>query len=225
MRYFLGHQKPMCSRVVAHGNACSKLNSTDISWILFRRPFRTTRNSWPTMLDQILEYSISTVFFPPHLDNAHSGILSRIRHTIACLTRLQTVVADLHIAYSVRYENGDNIQLFCFTVKMKRPNLILRWLVVLPHTQEVVYSLSARRSVVVTDIMKGVSKRALQLYSKCYCVANVTKTFTLKTYKLSIIHHHQWKSHWTVAKTGETRHVMLQYDSSKHCTCPLNKFI
>jgi hypothetical protein len=30
------------------------------------------------------------------------------------------------------------------------------------------------------SIMHGVSKRALQWYSKCYCVASVTKTFTLK---------------------------------------------
>jgi hypothetical protein len=29
-------------------------------------------------------------------------------------------------------------------------------------------------------VMQGVSKRALQWYSKCYCVASVTKTFTLK---------------------------------------------
>jgi hypothetical protein len=28
--------------------------------------------------------------------------------------------------------------------------------------------------------MQGVSKRASQWYSKCYCVANVTKMFTLK---------------------------------------------
>jgi hypothetical protein len=29
-------------------------------------------------------------------------------------------------------------------------------------------------------IIQGVSKRALQWYSKCYCVASVTKTFALK---------------------------------------------
>jgi hypothetical protein len=29
-------------------------------------------------------------------------------------------------------------------------------------------------------VMRGVSERALQWYSKCYCVANVTRTFTLK---------------------------------------------
>jgi hypothetical protein len=28
--------------------------------------------------------------------------------------------------------------------------------------------------------IQGVSKRALQRYSKCYCVASVTKTFTLE---------------------------------------------
>jgi hypothetical protein len=31
-----------------------------------------------------------------------------------------------------------------------------------------------------TKLIKGVLKRALQWYSKCYCVASVTKTFTLK---------------------------------------------
>jgi hypothetical protein len=34
--------------------------------------------------------------------------------------------------------------------------------------------------------MQGVSKRALQLYSKCYCVASV-KRLRLKAYKLSIV--------------------------------------
>jgi hypothetical protein len=29
-------------------------------------------------------------------------------------------------------------------------------------------------------VMQGASKRASQRYSKCYCVASVTKTFTLK---------------------------------------------
>jgi hypothetical protein len=29
-------------------------------------------------------------------------------------------------------------------------------------------------------VMQGVSKRALQWYSKCCCVASVTKTFTLQ---------------------------------------------
>jgi hypothetical protein len=29
-------------------------------------------------------------------------------------------------------------------------------------------------------VMQSVSKRALQWYSKCYCVASITKTFTLK---------------------------------------------
>jgi hypothetical protein len=37
--------------------------------------------------------------------------------------------------------------------------------------------------------------------------------------------HYQWKSHWTVTIPGKTRCVLLHYDSSKHCTCPLNKFI
>jgi hypothetical protein len=29
-------------------------------------------------------------------------------------------------------------------------------------------------------VIEAVSKRALQWYSKCYCVASVTKTFTFK---------------------------------------------
>jgi hypothetical protein len=37
--------------------------------------------------------------------------------------------------------------------------------------------------------------------------------------------YYQWKSHWTVIIPGKTRCVLLHYDSSKHCTCPLNKFI
>jgi hypothetical protein len=34
-----------------------------------------------------------------------------------------------------------------------------------------------------------------------------------------------WKSHWTINIEGNTHCLMLHYDSSKHCTCPLNKFI
>jgi hypothetical protein len=37
--------------------------------------------------------------------------------------------------------------------------------------------------------------------------------------------HYQWKSHWTVTIPGKTRCVLLHDDSSKHCTCPLNKSI
>jgi hypothetical protein len=37
-----------------------------------------------------------------------------------------------------------------------------------------------------TGIIQGVSERALQLYSKCYCAANVIKRLQLKAYKLSI---------------------------------------
>jgi hypothetical protein len=37
--------------------------------------------------------------------------------------------------------------------------------------------------------------------------------------------HYQWNSHWTVAIPSETRCVLLHYDSSKHCTYPLNIFI
>jgi hypothetical protein len=35
--------------------------------------------------------------------------------------------------------------------------------------------------------VQGVSKRALKLYSKCYCVASVMKRLNLKAYKLSIV--------------------------------------
>jgi hypothetical protein len=38
--------------------------------------------------------------------------------------------------------------------------------------------------------MQGVSKRALQWYSKCYRVASVTKMFTFNGVKLSIVQHH-----------------------------------
>jgi hypothetical protein len=37
--------------------------------------------------------------------------------------------------------------------------------------------------------------------------------------------HYQWKSHRKVSIPGKTRCVLLHYDSSKHCICPLNKFI
>jgi hypothetical protein len=36
--------------------------------------------------------------------------------------------------------------------------------------------------------------------------------------------HYKWKSHRTRTIRGKTR-VLLYYDISKHCTCPLNKFI
>jgi hypothetical protein len=36
-------------------------------------------------------------------------------------------------------------------------------------------------------LIQGVSKRVLRWYPKCYCVANITKTFALKAYKLSIV--------------------------------------
>jgi hypothetical protein len=35
-------------------------------------------------------------------------------------------------------------------------------------------------SILLPLVMQGVSKKALQWYSKCYCVASVTATFTLK---------------------------------------------
>jgi hypothetical protein len=39
-------------------------------------------------------------------------------------------------------------------------------------------------------IMQGISKRALQWYFKCYCVASVTKTFTLEV--VQTIHRFDW---------------------------------
>jgi hypothetical protein len=35
-------------------------------------------------------------------------------------------------------------------------------------------------SILLSVVMQGVSKRALRSYSKCYCVATFTKTFTLE---------------------------------------------
>jgi hypothetical protein len=37
--------------------------------------------------------------------------------------------------------------------------------------------------------------------------------------------HHQWKSHWTVTISRKTRCLLLHYDSSNYCACPLNKYI
>jgi hypothetical protein len=37
--------------------------------------------------------------------------------------------------------------------------------------------------------------------------------------------HYQWRSRWTVTIQGENRCALLHYDSPKHCTCPLNKFM
>jgi hypothetical protein len=63
-------------------------------------------------------------------------------------------------------------------------------------------------------------KRALQCYSKCYCVASVTKTFTLKG--VQTIHCSRcWKveslyaiksKHWTVTIPGKTRCSSLHND-------------
>jgi hypothetical protein len=36
-----------------------------------------------------------------------------------------------------------------------------------------------QEGIYYTYILQGVSKRVLQLYSNCYCVASVKKTFTL----------------------------------------------
>jgi hypothetical protein len=44
--------------------------------------------------------------------------------------------------------------------------------------------------------IQGVSKRVLQLYSKCYCVANVTKTLTLKCVQTIRLLRCWWKV-WT----------------------------
>jgi hypothetical protein len=107
------------------------------------------------------------------------------------------------------------------------------------------YSLSAWFFYIVTRtrnthrdqfyILQGISKKALQLCFKCYNLASVMKTFTLKG--IQIIHRSRWS---TIAKLflkhlalregsvtipGNTRLVLLHCDSSKHCTCPLNPFI
>jgi hypothetical protein len=37
--------------------------------------------------------------------------------------------------------------------------------------------------------------------------------------------YYQWKSHWTITTPGNTRFILLHHDSSKHCICPLIKFI
>jgi hypothetical protein len=83
--------------------------------------------------------------------------------------------------------------------------------------------------------IQGVSKRALELYSKCYCVASVTKMFALKG--LQTVHRSRYWNTITelfskhpalsvdVTIPDETRCILLHYDSSKHCTCPLNKCI
>jgi hypothetical protein len=39
--------------------------------------------------------------------------------------------------------------------------------------------------------MQAVSERALQWYSNCYCVVNVTKTFTLKGVQTIRHQHHE----------------------------------
>jgi len=37
--------------------------------------------------------------------------------------------------------------------------------------------------------------------------------------------HYQWKSHWTITIRGKTRCVLLHFDSSKRCICPLYRFL
>jgi hypothetical protein len=38
-------------------------------------------------------------------------------------------------------------------------------------------------------VEEGVSKIALQRYSRCYCVTNVTKTLHLEAYELFVVQH------------------------------------
>jgi hypothetical protein len=68
------------------------------------------------------------------------------------------------------------------------------------------------------EVVQGVSERALRLYSKSYCVAAITKTFTLKGVQTI---HRSTPSNVTIP--GRTRCGLLHYGCSKHCTCPLNK--
>jgi hypothetical protein len=90
-------------------------------------------------------------------------------------------------------------------------------------------------------VMQGVSEIALQWYYKCYCVASVTKKVYTKRrtnypsfnalnrlqLQSSFLNNlnYQWKLHSTVRIAGKTRYLLLHYDSSKHCTYPLNKCI
>jgi hypothetical protein len=68
-----------------------------------------------------------------------------------------------------------------------------------------------------------------RLYSfKCKRFRNTRYRVTFGTPLYSSISntlHYQWKSHWTVTIPGKNWCVLLHYDSSKHCTCPLNNFI
>jgi hypothetical protein len=68
----------------------------------------------------------------------------------------------------------------------------------------------------------------------CYTmtVQNSACVLWINVYKLSKLQssfwnslHCQWKSRWTVTIPGRTRCVLLHYDSSKHCACPLSKFV
>jgi hypothetical protein len=49
------------------------------------------------------------------------------------------------------------------------------------------FSLEIIREYIIKCIIQGSSKTALQWYSKCHCGASVTKTFTFKGVKLSIV--------------------------------------
>jgi hypothetical protein len=57
---------------------------------------------------------------------------------------------------------------------------------------------------------------------KCICILfQSSKALFWNT----VVPHYQWKSHWTLTIPDKTQCNLLHYDSSKHCTCPLNKFI
>jgi hypothetical protein len=109
------------------------------------------------------------------------------------------------------------------------------------QTRECSWKLYTRHFSTILTYIQGVSKTALQWYSKCYCVADVTKTFTLKRVERWIVYTPLATQHLeynckalfetpcitsgTATISGKTRCVLLHCDSSKHCTCPLNKFI
>jgi hypothetical protein len=118
-----------------------------------------------------------------------------------------------------------------------------------------VMSVTMEVNLSVWQCVQGVSKTALQWYSKCYCVASVTKTFALKAYKLSIIAQgvEPWIVCMPLSKFRNTRHTvtfgiplysffwnalhyhitipnktwcrLLHYNSSKYCIYPMNKSI
>jgi hypothetical protein len=58
--------------------------------------------------------------------------------------------------------------------------------------------------------MQGVSRRALQWYSKCCCVASVTKTFTIEDTSFNIL-----KERWTVC-TPVSVNVFITLATQQH---------